>query len=130
VQFSHQIEVGYFQPLNKKAQYIQYDTLAAKIFNLLWHARCTLNSQEINESPNKQEDAMKTLATIIGTIAPATAFAASTPRVDDSGLFVWIFLGFCALIVIAQVMPAVLLMFGMAKGITGVVKDEMKGHKA
>jgi hypothetical protein len=27
-------------------------------------------------------------------------------------------------------MPAVLLMFGMAKGITGVVKDELKGHKA
>ena len=74
---------------------------------------------------------MKALATIIGTIAPATAFAASTPRVDDSGLFVWIFLGFCALIVIAQIVPAVLLMFGMAKGITGVVKDELKaGHRA
>ena len=73
---------------------------------------------------------MKTLATIIGTIAPATAFAASTPHVDDSGLFSWIFLGFCALIVIAQAMPAVLLMFGMAKGMTGVVRDEMKGHKA
>ena len=73
---------------------------------------------------------MKTLATIIGTIAPTTAFAASTPRVDDSGFFVWIFLGFCALIVIAQVVPAVLLMVGMAKGITGVGKDELKGHKA
>jgi len=74
---------------------------------------------------------MKALATIIGTIAPATAFAASTPHADDSGLFAWIFLGFCALIVIAQVMPAVLLMFGMAKGVTGIVKDELKaGHKA
>jgi len=73
---------------------------------------------------------MKALATIIGTIAPATAFAASTPRVDDSGLFSWIFLGFCALIIIAQAMPAVLLMFGMAKGMTGIVKDEMKSHKA
>ena len=75
---------------------------------------------------------MKTLATIIGTIAPATAFAASAPRVDDSGLFVWIFLGFCALIVAAQLMPALLLMFGMAKGIKDVVKGEVKtaGHKA
>jgi hypothetical protein len=73
---------------------------------------------------------MKTLATIIGIIAPATAFAASTPRVDDSGLFVWIFLGFSALIIIAQAVPAVLLMFGMAKGITGIVSDELKGHKA
>ncbi|KAB0671782.1 hypothetical protein F6V30_04165 [Oryzomonas sagensis] len=75
---------------------------------------------------------MKTLATIIGTIAPATAFAASAPRVDDSGLFVWIFLGFCALIVAAQLMPALLLMFGMAKGVKGVVKGEAKTatHKA
>jgi hypothetical protein len=74
---------------------------------------------------------MKTLATIIGIIAPATAFAANTARVDDSGLFVWIFLGFCALIVIAQVMPALLLMFGMAKGIGGVIKDEVTAaHKA
>jgi len=74
---------------------------------------------------------MKTLATIIGTIAPATAFAANTTRVDDSGLFVWIFLGFCALIVIAQVMPAALLLFGMAKGVGSVIKDEVKvAHKA
>lgn len=75
---------------------------------------------------------MKTLATIIGTIAPATAFAASTPRVDDSGLFVWIFLGFCALIVAAQIMPALLLMFGMAKGVKDAVKGEVKtaAHKA
>ncbi|KAA0891850.1 hypothetical protein F6V25_01045 [Oryzomonas japonica] len=75
---------------------------------------------------------MKTLATIIGTIAPATAFAATTPRVDDSGLFVWIFLGFCALIVAAQLMPAILLMFGMAKGVKDVAKGEAKTaeHKA
>ena len=74
---------------------------------------------------------MKTLATIIGTIAPATAFAASTPRVDDSGLFVWIFLGFCALIVIAQVMPALLLLLGMAKGVGSMIKDKDKAaHKA
>ncbi len=60
---------------------------------------------------------MKTLAMIIGILAPATAFAASGAREDSSGLFVWIFLGFCALIVVAQLIPAVLLMFGMAKGI-------------
>jgi len=74
---------------------------------------------------------MKTLATIIGTIAPATAFAAGAPRVDDSGLFVWIFLGFCALIVIAQVMPALLLMFGMVKGVGSVIREEATAaHKS
>jgi hypothetical protein len=61
----------------------------------------------------------------MGIIAPVTAFAASGAREDSSGIFVWVFLGFCALIVVAQVIPAVLLMFGMAKGIKAVVKDEM-----
>jgi hypothetical protein len=68
---------------------------------------------------------MKALATLMGIIAPVTAFAASGAREDSSGIFVWVFLGFCALIVVAQVIPAVLLMFGMAKGIKAVVKEEM-----
>ncbi len=76
-------------------------------------------------------DVMRALiTTIIGTLAPATAFAAATGmREDSSGIFVWVFLGFCALIVVAQVMPAVLLMFGMAKGVVSVVKDEMAPAK-
>ena len=61
---------------------------------------------------------MKALAAIIATLAPATAFAASTLHEDNSGIFVWLFLGFCALIVVVQVMPAVILMMGFAKGLT------------
>jgi len=67
---------------------------------------------------------MRVLATLTGIIAPATAFAASGVREDSSGIFVWVFLGFCALIVVAQVIPALLLMFGMAKGIKSVVGGE------
>jgi hypothetical protein len=70
---------------------------------------------------------MKTLATLIGTVAgfaPAAAIAASTGNVDNSGIFVWIFLGFCALIVVAQVIPALLLMFGLVKGVRKVVHDK------
>jgi hypothetical protein len=67
---------------------------------------------------------MRTLATILATIAPATAFAANGLSEDTSGIFVWVFLGFCALIVVAQIMPAVLLMTGMVKGIVSVVKNE------
>lgn len=61
---------------------------------------------------------MKALAAIIATLAPATAFAASTLHEDNSGIFVWLFLGFCALIVVVQVMPAVILMLGFAKGLS------------
>ena len=55
------------------------------------------------------------ITTTIAAIAaaPVSAFA-SGGRVDDSGIFVWVFLGFCAMIVVAQVVPAVLLMVGMA----------------
>jgi hypothetical protein len=64
------------------------------------------------------------ITTIAGTLAPVTAFAANGMSEDNSGIFVWVFLGFCALIVVAQVIPAVLLMTGMVKGIVAVVKDE------
>ena len=69
------------------------------------------------------------IATVMGIVAPATAFAASGAREDNSGVFVWVFLGFCALIVVAQVVPAVLLMLGMAKGVASVVKEEMATAK-
>jgi hypothetical protein len=55
-----------------------------------------------------------TLAGFLMTAAPALAAQA---REDHSGLVVWIFLGFCALIVIAQLVPAILLLTGMIKGL-------------
>ncbi len=68
------------------------------------------------------------IITLMGTIAPTVALA-SSGRVDDSGIFVWIFLGVCALIVIAQILPAVLLMTGMVKGVVSVVKEELDSTK-
>ena len=64
-----------------------------------------------------------TIATLAG-FAPVAAFAASSNNVDNSGIFVWIFFGFCALIVMAQVIPAILLMFGMVKGVSQVVTEK------
>lgn len=73
---------------------------------------------------------MKALAALIATLAPATAFAASTLHEDNSGIFVWLFLGFCALIVVVQVMPAVILMLGFAKGLSAkMTKAEVAAHK-
>ena len=67
---------------------------------------------------------MRVLAMVMGILAPVSAFAASGAREDSSGIFVWVFLGFCALIVVAQVIPAVLLMTGMVKGVVSVVRNE------
>ena len=70
------------------------------------------------------------ITTIIGTLAPASAMAASAGLSEDSsGILVWAFMGFCALIVVAQVIPAVLLATGMVKGIVSVVKDELATSK-
>jgi hypothetical protein len=47
----------------------------------------------------------------------ATAWASDVSReADHSNLFVWIFLAFCALIIVAQLTPAVMMMLGFAKG--------------
>lgn len=61
---------------------------------------------------------MKTLTALIGTIAPATAFAAENVPAGNDGIFVWIFLGFFAMIVVGQLIPAVMLIIGLVKGIT------------
>lgn len=66
---------------------------------------------------------MKTLATMIGTMAPATAFAAANVPAGDEGIFVWIFLGFFAMIVVGQLVPAVMLIIGLVKGITAKTKE-------
>jgi hypothetical protein len=64
------------------------------------------------------------LATLITLSATLPAAAASTAgRADHSGILVWAFLGFCALIVVAQLVPAVMMMLGIVKGVASE-KDE------
>ncbi len=63
---------------------------------------------------------MKTTAKLLNVMAmllgPTTAAFAAGAREDNSGIFVWIFLGFCALIVVAQLLPALFMVLGFAKG--------------
>ncbi|MEI7816002.1 MAG: hypothetical protein WCI45_02310 [Desulfuromonadales bacterium] len=67
---------------------------------------------------------MKALATLIGTMAPVAAFAAANAPAESDGIFVWIFLGFFALIVVGQLVPATLLIIGLIKGIS--TRSEVK----
>ncbi|MRR36458.1 hypothetical protein EG829_17665 [bacterium] len=69
-----------------------------------------------------------TLALVMGSVT--SALAASGAREDNSGVFVWIFLGFCALIIVAQMVPAVLTMLGIVKGVKESFgeKAEVKHH--
>jgi hypothetical protein len=55
------------------------------------------------------------IAAFWGNVAPL--WAADATREDNSSWFVWIFLAFCALIVVAQLIPAAMMMLGFAKGV-------------
>lgn len=74
---------------------------------------------------NTKEDVMKNLTlgkriAVLLTVIIAnatTVWAADAAREDNSGLFVWIFFSFCALIIVAQLIPATMLLLGLAKGV-------------
>ena len=76
---------------------------------------------------------MRTLSTVISTAAislvtSTAAFASSgaTNKVFVSGPLILLFLGFCALVVVIQCIPAIIMLYGMIKGTVSasVVKDE------
>jgi hypothetical protein len=89
-----------------------------------------MKAVEKKKGPSKATSRELLLVSIlIGITAPITAFAASGASENESGMFVWVFLGLLAMIVVAQVIPAILLMFGMVKGIKTVVKEEITSGK-
>lgn len=64
---------------------------------------------------------MKTTAVFTGTVTmlllAAPAFAVNTAKVYKSGPLVLIFLGFFALLIIMQMIPAITTLFAMVKGL-------------
>ncbi len=75
---------------------------------------------------------MKTLSTLFSTVAlslvtstAALASSGATNKVFVSGPLILLFLGFCALVVVIQCIPAIIMLYGMIKGTVSVVKEEM-----
>ena len=65
---------------------------------------------------------MKTIRTLAMTMALAVAttvpaFAVDTTKTYSSGLLIGLFLAFCALIVVVQLMPSLMLLAGFIKGL-------------
>ena len=68
-------------------------------------------------------NATKTLTAVCSALASnfvtssgAIASAGVTNKVFVSGPLILIFLGFCALVVVVQCIPAIIMMYGMIKG--------------
>jgi hypothetical protein len=69
------------------------------------------------------------LTTLALCLAATPAFAAST-KVYNSGILVLVFIGFCALVVVAQMIPAIITLFGIIKGAVTARKQETAEAKA
>ena len=55
------------------------------------------------------------LTTLTLSLFAVPAFAVDTAKTYQSGILVLLFVGFCALIIVAQLVPAVLALFGLTK---------------
>ena len=60
---------------------------------------------------------MKTALTTLLATLPTAALAATAPHAEGLGLLTWLFLGFGALIVVGQCVPAVVLFAAMLRSL-------------
>jgi hypothetical protein len=74
---------------------------------------------------------MKTLSTVFSAVAlslvtstAALASSGATNKVFVSGPLILLFLGFCALVVVIQCIPAIIMLYGMIKGTVSVENGE------
>ena len=66
--------------------------------------------------------------TLFATVATTTAaFAANGAPTEEPGLMAWAFIGFCAVVLVGQLVPAAMLLIGMVKGLVAAPKD-VKHH--
>jgi hypothetical protein len=56
---------------------------------------------------------LSTFALLLMFVSPA--LAVDTSKTYNSGILILLFVGFCALIIVAQLVPALLALFGMTK---------------
>ena len=68
------------------------------------------------------------LSTLMMTLLLVTpAFAVDTAQTYNSGILVLLFVGFCALLIVAQLVPAILVLFGMTKAVAQGVSGKQTG---
>ena len=57
------------------------------------------------------------LSAIVFLSSTTAALAIDTSQTYNSGILVLLFVGFCALIIVAQLVPAILMLVGMTKAV-------------
>ena len=69
------------------------------------------------------------IALIFVSSTVALASPGVTNKVFISGPLILLFLGFCALVVVIQCIPAIIMLYGIIKGTVSVVEDEKAAVK-
>ena len=65
--------------------------------------------------------------TLIATAAMTTTAFAANGAAEEPGMLAWGFMGFCAVILVGQMVPAAMLVIGAVKGLAAAPK-EVKNH--
>lgn len=77
---------------------------------------------------------MKTLCTLmygtLFTLLASPAFAVDTTKVYSSGILIFAFLGFLALILLVQLVPTIMLVIGIIQGLVTGIKENRKAVAA
>jgi hypothetical protein len=68
---------------------------------------------------------MKALSTVISAAALSLASSGATNKVFVSGPLILLFLGFCALVVVIQCIPAIIMLVGMIRGTVSAKSGEL-----
>jgi hypothetical protein len=72
----------------------------------------------------KRETIMRTtINTIIATIATTTTAFAANGAAEEPGILAWGFMGFCAVVLVGQLVPAAMLVIGAVKGLATAPKE-------
>jgi hypothetical protein len=74
---------------------------------------------------NNMKAVCSAVALILVSSTGAFASSGATNKVFISGPLILLFLGFCALVVVIQCIPAIIMLYGMIKGTVSAKSDEM-----
>jgi hypothetical protein len=64
-----------------------------------------------------------TINTIIVTLATTTTAFAANGAAEEPGILAWGFMGFCAVVLVGQLVPAAMLVIGAVKGLATAPRE-------
>lgn len=97
---------------------------------LFWHCICLYQGKKVKKEDAMKTTIVKTVIALVGATATAAYAATSGSAAEGSGPLIWFFVGFGALVVLLQAVPALVLFVSMLKGLFATSDKEVTLPKA